>query len=258
MGHERIGILPRTKPWIEVISQIEEFPTSNSTREVAKKTIENVRSRFKNIEEDKGVQAAFKFLVLLSYSSKHEEPSEYLVSKGIDLPENFSPIKLAKSVSDWTESNVQSNEYAAVAKQAAIDAISDWYNEHETKQVNLFTSDTNPAEIWKDAAEGAGFCELSRLYFSNFTESYLKYFLEREASASLNSVSERDRFNKELEHHIEDISKHAFETSKITQSFAAGWFNKNAKETPPSDKEINGFLSFAFKKMRDELLREES
>jgi hypothetical protein len=258
MGHERVGILPRTKPWIEVLNQIEEFPTSKNIEDVAEQTIRNVRYRFKDIEKDRGVHAAFKFLVLLSHSGKFENPSEHLSSKGIELPEKFSPIKLAKAVTEWTDNHIDSNEYGAVAKQAAIDAISEWYDEHETQQVNLFTSDINPSEVWKEASDGAGFCELSRLYFSNFTESYLKYFLEREASASLNSVSDRDRFNKELEHHIEDISKHAFETSKITQSFAAGWFNKNAKDTPPSDKEINGFLSFAFKKMRDELLREES
>jgi len=258
MGHERVGILPRTKPWIEVLNQIEEFPTSKNIEDVAEQTIRNVRYRFKDIEQDRGVHAAFKFLVLLSHSGKFENPSEHLSSKGIELPEKFSPIKLAKAVNEWTDNHIDSHEYGAVAKQAAIDAISEWYDEHETQQVNLFTSDINPSKVWKEASDGAGFCELSRLYFSNFTESYLKYFLEREASASLNSVSDRDRFNQELEHHIEDISKHAFETSKITQSFAAGWFNKNAKDTPPSDKEIKGFLSFAFKKMRDELLREES
>ena len=33
-------------------------------------------------------------------------------------------------------------------------------------------------------------------------------------------------------------------------------FNKHAKEGVPSEKEIEGFLSFAFGKMRDELQRE--
>lgn len=258
MGHERVGILPRTKRWVKVVDQIGEFPTSNSVEDVAKQTIKNVRSRFENIEQDHGVHAAFKFLVLLSHASKFDNPSEYLSTEGIDLPEKFSPIKLAKAVNDWTDNQIESNEYGAVAKQAAIEAISEWYDDHETQQINLFTSDLNPSEIWKEASNGAGFCELSRLYFSNFTESYLKYFLEREASASLNSIGERDRFSQQLERHVEDISKHAFETSKITQSFAAGWFNKNAKESPPSDEKIKGFLSFAFKKMRDELLREES
>jgi hypothetical protein len=86
----------------------------------------------------------------------------------------------------------------------------------------------------------------------------LKYFLEREASASMTSITDRNRFGTQIRSHIENISNHAFETSKITQSFAAGWFNKNVKDSIPSDEKIKGFLIYAFEKMRDELLREEN
>ena len=63
------------------------------------------------------------------------------------------------------------------------------------------------------------------------------------------------KFKQELEKYVEGISLHAFETAKITQSFAAGWFNKHSKEGVPSEKEIEGFLSIALGKMRDELQR---
>lgn len=257
MGHERVGILPRSKRWIQIIDQIEAFPDSNEISEIANQTIENVRSRFKNIERDSGVLSAFKFLILLSHASKNKNPSQLLFNHGINLPENFTPLHIAKAVNDWTDSHAESNEYAAIAKESTIKALSEWYFNHETKQINLFLPDSNTTEIWKESSNGAGFCELSRLYFSKFTENYLKYFLEREASASLNSIEERDRFESYLENHVDEISNHAFETAKITQSFAAGWFNKHVKEAPPSDKEIQGFLSFAFEKMRTELYREE-
>jgi len=257
MGHERVGILPRRKRWDQIVNKIADFSESGETSEVAKQTIQNVRSRFKNIESDSGVFAAFKFLVLLSHASKSKNSSEILSEKGINLPDNFSPLHLAKAVHDWTDHNVESNEYAAIAKESTIRALSEWYFKHETRQVSLFSSENDSSAIWREASDGAGFCELSRLYFSKFTEDYLKYFLEREASASLNSIDERDSFEIHLENHIDEISNHAFETAKITQSFAAGWYNKHVKEALPSDKEIQGFLSFSFKKMRDELLREE-
>lgn len=68
----------------------------------------------------------------------------------------------------------------------------------------------------------------------------------------------RKQFNKNLEDHVDRISKHAFETSKITQSFAAGWYNKEVKTAFPSDRKIRGFLAFAFKKINSELIREET
>ena len=257
MGHERVGILPRRKRWTQIVDQIADFTESNEVSEVAKQTIQNVRKRFRHIENDQGVLSAFKFLVLLSHSSKSKNLSKILSEHGIRLPDNFTPLHLAKAVNEWTDRSAESNEYAAIAKESAIRALSEWYFNHETRQVNIFTEESEPLEIWREASQGAGFCELSRLYFSKFTENYLKYFLEREASASLNSIEERDRFENYLENHIDEISNHAFETAKITQSFAAGWYNKHVKEAPPSDKEIKGFLSHSFKKMRDELLREE-
>lgn len=259
MGHERIGILPRTKRWTSVVSSLASFSDSESNiSEIAQKTLRNVQSRFEDIERDSGVQAAFQFLVLFSISAKQNNPSEFLNSHGIKLSDNITPLQIAKAVSEWVSKNSDSNEYASFAQSAAIDAIGEWYQQNQTFQKNLFAGDKNQFEVWRKSADGRGFCELSRLYFSKFTERYLKYFLERAASSSMNSIDARNRFNTELQEHLSEISKHAFETAKITQPFAAGWFNKNAKDSVPSARKIQGFLNIAFKKIKGELLREEN
>jgi hypothetical protein len=112
--------------------------------------------------------------------------------------------------------------------------------------------------VWKRASNGAGFCELSRLFFAKFTERYLNYFLEREASAALPTIEDRERFREQLRQHVDQISQHAFETAKITQSFAAGWYNRHARQGRPAHREVEQFLSRAFGKIREELLREGS
>lgn len=258
MGHERIGILPRTKRWTTVIGGMAFFSASeNNVAEIASQTLRNVQSRFEDIERDTGVQAAFQFLVLLSVSAKFRNPSEFLITQGIKLPENITPLQISKTLSDWVSKHSESNEYASFAKSAAIDAISEWYQKYQTYQKNLYPGETDQFEVWRKSADGSGFCELSRLYFSKFTERYLKYFLERAASSNMNSIATRNQFNSELQKHVSEISNHAFETSKITQSFAAGWFNKNAKDSIPSTRKIQNFLNIAFKKMKGELLREE-
>jgi hypothetical protein len=97
------------------------------------------------------------------------------------------------------------------------------------------------------------------VFFGKFVERYLKFFLEREASAQLPSLQEREAFSRRLEEQVHDLSQHAFETTKIAQSFAAGWFNKRLGEKRrPSDGELQSFLAFAFAKLREELRREVS
>ena len=40
------------------------------------------------------------------------------------------------------------------------------------------------------------------------------------------------------------------------QSFAAGWYNKNAIRKIPDDEKISNFLSITFKKIKEEFRRE--
>lgn len=258
MGHERIGYLPRSKRWNSIIEKIGEFSMDNDNiPEIAQSTSKNVRSRFKKIGDDEGVVAAFKFILLLSRASNQKEPFDFLKENNIKLPKDFNIFDLAQSLQNYITNNENSKEYSTFAKQSLIDAISVWTKRNKLQQSLVFDENSSPFDIWQKAANGAGFCELSRTIFASFTERYLKYFLEREASSKIDNLFDRVSFNNQLEKHVDLISKHAFETSKIAQSFSAGWYNKNTKEGLPSDDSIRGFLSFTFQKLNSELIKEE-
>lgn len=252
MGHERLPGLPKTQKWRDIFHQV----GGTSVSDTAGKTIQNVRSRFRNIMRDNGVLGAFQFLVTLAVASRAENPQERLLDVGIALPDNPTPLSFTKAVNAFVAPKRDSLEYSEIAQRAAGDAISRWYNENQPIMASLFESLEDPFEVWRRAGNGAGFCELSRLFFAKFTQRYLEYFLEREASAALGNIDKRVEFKQQLEEHVDSISLHAFETAKITQSFAAGWFNKYAKKDVPNEAEIKRFLSLAFGKMRDELQRE--
>lgn len=256
MGHKRIGFLPKTKRWRDIVYLMGNFTIdSGNISYIAERTIDNVRSRFEFIEKDSGIHAAIKYLIYLSFAARQNDPRKFLQTHGIDIPEKATPIQLAKSVNNWISQNSESMEYAAFAKSATIDAISKWHEIHNTHQENLFKK-ADSFDVWRETSNGAGFCEISRFYFAKFTERYIKYFLEREASSVIRNLEDRNSFSKKLESHIDEVSIHSFEISKITQSFAAGWYNKNATKELPSDKKIEDFIAFSFNKIRAELSKE--
>lgn len=257
MGHERIGYLPKSKKWRTIVFEIAKFTANGDTiAQIAKQTTKNLIYRYDNIEADKGVLAAFKFLILLSQSARQKNSSEYLRKQGILLPDNFNLLALSKAIREYINSNSESKEYSAFANHALIETVSQWSKQNQIQQQIQFDPGTNSFDEWRSAADGRGFCELSRMFFSNFTDNYLKYFLEREASAKINSLFDRDSFNKKLDQHLNDISNHAFETAKITQSFSAGWYNNHAKDEIPSNEKIRAFVSFCFKKLNSEIIRD--
>ena len=256
MGHERVGALPHTKRWRDVVGQLAESSGSpEDVAAIANDTLENVRIQLRKIHSDDGVVAAFQFLVALTKSASSEDAGEAPFSPGIDFDGNPSVLRLIGQLRSWVEAQGGSREYADLAAKASADAISLWSSQ-QSLQGSLFTSPGDSRDIWRRADNGAGFCEVSRLFFSKFTERYLRYFLEREASASMASVSDRDRLASQLREHMDGVSRFAFETSRITQSFAAGWFNNHARNRHPTKDESRGFLSLAFGKIREELRRE--
>lgn len=257
MGHERIGYLPKTKKWRIIVDEVANFTASGDTiAQIANQTTKNIVKRYENIQADKGVVSAFKFLVLFSQSAKQKNSSEFLAKHGIALPKNFNLLELSKAIREYVTNHSESKEYSSFANQALIETVSQWSRKNRIQQQIQFNNESNSFAEWRSASDASGFCELSRMFFSNFTDTYLKYFLEREASAKINNLFDRDAFNKKLDSHLSEISKHAFETAKITQSFSAGWYNKHVTEETPSYEKIKAFVSYSFKKLNSEIIRD--
>lgn len=260
MGHKRYGYLPKSKIWRDIVDSLGGFALGKTeTIAIAQKTLQNVEDRYSNLENDPSINAAFEYLVQVAYAFKQEKPLKYLSENNIlSEKEVFSFFQLVKGVNNYKNNELVSHEYQTFARQAAVDALNNWYKQNIDKGQTLFSNDIDQEAVFRKASNGSGFCELSRLYFSKLTERYLKYFLEREAAIKISNIGERNRFSKEIEKEIDHISKHAFETAKITQSFSAGWYNNHVKDRIPERGEIRHFLNTSFGKMKGELLREES
>jgi len=259
LGHKRYGYLPKSKIWREIVNSLGGYSlgtTEIST--IAKNTLRQLQAQYGNLKNDPSINAGFEFLVQVSLAFQKNNPIKYLTEKRILDKEELSLIRLAKGAAKYKNDEVASHEYQTFAKQAAIDAINNWYKANIERGTNLFSEGIDTTAIFRKTARADGFCELSRLYFSKLTERYLKYFLEREASTKISNIKERERFSDEIAKQIDDISKHAFETAKITESFSAGWFNNHVKEKEPTDIELKNFLGVSFGKMKSELLREEA
>jgi hypothetical protein len=254
MGHERIGHLPRTVSWRNIVAALQAnvAGVDPGTQYLAADTIEQVRRRFGSIHRDAGVQAAFGFIVGVARSRPPSSPGR--AAPEIPLPSDATPLRLASLLDSWVDSHADSREYAELAKRAAAETLATWYA-HQSRQPVLFvdTPVDSARHDWAAAGTGAGFSEVARIFFARFTERYLLYFLEREASAVAKTVEERERLNDRLESSLDLISRHAFETSRITQSFAAGWFSKHARDSTPSDRSLAGFLRVGFEKLREAL-----
>ncbi len=257
MGHERVGFLPKSKRWTDLVSQMGAVYSGGvPAASIANQTLENVRQRYETLFKDDTVKSIFAFLVAFASACRDSDPRLSLQHSNINISENPTLLSIVKALRTSIPDSQIASEYGQLALAAAADAIGHWQKDYANKNLPLFQPASNFSETWRDLGKGSGFCELSRLYFGKLTERYLNYFLDRAASATLKDIAQREQFQSDISAHIDGISRHAFETAKITQSFAAGWFNKNTRDGLPDSQQIEGFLSIAFGKLRDELRRE--
>jgi len=259
MGHERVSSLPqKTAKWVDLVKKIgsmyaDEIPVAD----IAAQTLRNVRRQYESLSRDDAVKAVFAFLVTFSRACRFGDPIGVLKDVGVSLPHEPTLLSIVKALGQRVPIGEAASEHGQLALAAAADALGQWYKDNATRQLPLFKPTSDFLESWKHLGTGSGFCELSRLYFGRLTERYLNYFLDRVASATSPSIKQRIQFQHEIKSHVDDVSKHAFETAKITQSFAAGWFNAHVRDHVPGETELEGFLAIAFGKLRDELRREE-
>lgn len=253
MGHERVGVLPSTKTWRSIVDDLGAATEVAAIPQLADKTLRAVRDRYADVPNDRGVESAFEFMVALANAARPEFEREW-VGFPLDLVGNPTPVQLTRQLRTWVRSHAESLEYADLAERAVADVIADWHQRHAA-QHSLF-GPTSAADVWSEATSAAAFCDISRVFFGKLTERYLRYFLEREASSVLPSIDARDAFDRVLQLHVSSVARHTFESAKIMQSFAAGWFTKFGQGQRPSRREIRRFLRKAFEKMRAELARE--
>lgn len=255
MGHERIGFLPRTKQWQAIIDQLAEYDNSSAcVAQIAEATLKNINKTYKNMPYDESVIKAVQYLVTLSMSAKAVNQLIFLRENGCQIGQDISLMSLVRSAKEFISTEHGSLESNKIARDAVLQALVTFEREHTDTQLSLF--DKSSSGIWDSVGTGAAFCELSRSFFAAFSDRYLRYYLEREAAHTINNYQAMESFSNQLSEQAQALSYHAFDTAKLTQSFAAGWYNNHSKSKVPTEKDITGFLGMAFGKLREEFRRE--
>jgi len=251
MGHVRIGFLPHTRQWNAIVERLGAYDNDAKTVAIiADRTIVAVRKEFENLQYDESVIKAIVYLANIIVSSRQSDQIAFLQNNGYQVDENLTLFSLTACAQKRIQTEDGSLETNKLARDAAMRAVMEYYQQHNDNQFSLFQVDNNP---FKNRGSGREFCELARYFFAAFTEKKIRYYIDREASSVIGDYAKYIRFSDALTQHSLEITKHAFEISKIMESFAAGWFNKHALDKTPSNASVTDFLKMSFGKVREEL-----
>lgn len=254
MGHIRLGTLPQSKKWRQVVELLN---ANASLEEIAEASARASELDLKRASDDPAFQFVAKLMVELPLMARSPGFDGSLDKLGLKPDALTSVSALLSGVSEAIDRNVfelgQSSDLGELAQSALLESLS-------IKLRDNLPTLFSPAqhEIRHALGQFAGgqrFAELARDFFARLTYKSLDYYLSRELAnhtgADARFVSDADRVSFE-----KALFQHTFETSRIVEEFAGGWYGKTVwKEQNLTPESINKFTQYAFKKMRAELGR---
>jgi hypothetical protein len=254
MGHLRLGTLPTSRKWREVVALLPE--PSSTVSEIAAATMEAAKHGVDRAADDAGFIETFWLLTQIPLAAREENFAAALNRIGLKVPDAPAAFDVLAALSDAVERVVTSgrarSDFAELSLAAAQEAVSQLCIEDARGLFEATSADVQNS--FRKYSTKAQFSALARLFFKGFTSRYLNGFLSRELS---NHVGDTGRFQGVTEHtqFLQALDQHCYQTARIVEDFAGSWFSKTNFERGIDRSSVRGFLHVALQKIADQLRR---
>ena len=111
MGHNRLGILPKTRRWREVVALLED--AGSRTTQIASATVNAAQTGLQLAKVDEGLSHAFWLLCQIPLAAKQRNFAKALRDVGVDVPDEPSTFDIAAGVPLLLRQNTQRTDRKA-------------------------------------------------------------------------------------------------------------------------------------------------
>ena len=252
MGHVRLGILPKSRKWNQVV---DELRLGAEIDVVAASAADAAETALQSASNDPAFLHAFWLLTQVPLAARGPNFADDLRRLGVHVPDQPGLMDVAAAVSGAVDRYAREQggrtDLGEMAQMAAIESLTSLVGRDLP---SLF--EPEPGETQRTIGRFAGgqrFSALAREFFARLTQRSLDYYLSRELNRHIGpgecfrDDAARFQFNKAL-------NQHCREASRIVEAFAGGWYGKNVYQgdgLTPDD--VRRFAPVAFKKIRAEL-----
>lgn len=252
MGHVRLGEIPKTRQWNEVVGLIS---LGANPQQIANATIRAAEQNFKDVSEDRGLVEALWLLMQLPSAARSEDFAQTLRECGFQLEHPPNLMELLSGFSQAVDQTLANNcgrtDLGEMAQMAAVETLAEVVGQRAN---NLFGSTS--AEIQDEIRKlytVKQFGAFARHFFSRLIFKSLDYFLSRVLARFLGqgerfvTLAEQRAFSDALEVHCE-------EASLVVEKFSGEWFSKTHWEEGGSDRDaVKKFACGAINKLLEVL-----
>jgi hypothetical protein len=262
MGHTRLGSIPKTRKWADIVATIANAGPSETSgrgmlsedvREISRQTIDAASGGLYRIIDDPGLRYTFYLLTKIVSSSRESDWQQRWVNLGIDLSEDATLFDLTaemqNAIDKYLSRYALPTDISEMAQQAAGEALATLAG---PKSMTLFGCGKNEMRLAvRELSTKAGFAHLSQVFFGRFMARFLNFYISRVTTAHvggdrLHQVVDLTRFNQDLRLHCE-------QSARIVYDFSGEWYSKTQFKEGINLDNTSRFLAVALKKLQAEL-----
>lgn len=259
MGHLRLGRLPKTRRWGEVVELLDSSP--GDTAAVAGAVIEAADHRLRALASDPSLTYCFWLLTRITWASRGRTFVDELADAGIEVAPDESALTFISRVTDRARAELsqypESGPFSELASLALRRALSETVGQQGP---SLFASSLEDLQqACRTYSTQAQFGVLARRFFGDFLARTLRYFVDRELSNHVGGAGRLSNIDESLDF-SEALDTYARQSARIVEEFAGGWYSKHNWESRGEigRDEAQGFAAYALRKLRMEIRRGEA
>lgn len=255
MGHIRLGELPRTRKWTQVVGLIR---SGAGTAQVANATITAAERGLGCAANDHGVVETIWLLTQLPLAARTEDYAAALRGCGLTVTNTPSLLEIVGAVTVAIDAKMPNckarTDLGEMAQMAAVETLTEVIGGRVRSLFGTTSEDVRSA--FSGLATSKQFSSFAKDFFGRFTNKCLDYFLSK---AMAHHVGEGERFRTLAEQgeFTRAMETHCKEAARIIEEYSGGWFSKKNWETGGSitRADIKAFTGYAMTKLTSELKR---
>ena len=228
MGHTRIGQIPKSKAWSDIVALLNEEQSSigltpEQISAIADASLLAAEEGFKKTIQDDGVCHSLYIItkILESIATNDSKSRYYINIEDIKSSREFAFL-INRQIRTYLIENNISSDKSELAQRALINSI---LSSTRPDQHSLLGDSDNQEKInIKELASKKGFANLSHNFFALYANYYTNFFISKITSYStginsIKNIEELSNFNSQSQ-------KHWNESASIVREFSGTWFAK--------------------------------
>ena len=251
MGHIRLGDLPKSKHWTQVVQLL---AGDSNVIELAAAVATAAENQLISARGDPVLANTVWLLTQLPLAARTDRFAAELTALGFAHGSEGSLLGIITGFSNAIDVQTSGMEHRTdlgeLARQAATESLSTLVG---AQLPSLFGQDPEDlrVELAKFATKNK-FAYLARDFFARLTLKTLDYYLSRELANHVGPGRPLATLEKQQDFEVA-LERHCREASVIVEQFAGGWFSKANYQGRLTPESAQSFADYALKKMRDEL-----